>query len=74
MFEDSDCQVRVEDTGAVGRLGTLDVLPDLERVYLNDQEVDSLGYSPSWTAISAITDQLRFWTSRQIQGLSCLIV
>lgn len=68
MFEDSDCQVRVEATGAVGRLGTLDVLPDLERVLLNDREVDCLGYSPSWTALSAITDQLRFWTSRQIQG------
>ncbi len=68
MFEDPDCQVRVEATGAVGKVGTLDVLPDLERVFLNDQETDPLGYSPSWIAHSAITDLLRSWTSRQIQG------
>lgn len=68
MLRDSDCQVRVEATSALGSIGAADVLADLHHVSITDFEVDQLGYTPASCAFDAITDVLQAWATQQIRG------
>ncbi len=65
MLHDADCQIRGEAASALGSIGSLRVLPDLDRVSQTDQEVDQLGHTPASTAKESITNLLRRWAMRQ---------
>lgn len=65
---DPDCQVRGTAASALGRIGVVEVLPALYQVFENDHDVDELGHTPSNCALDAMTNVLRDWVVRQIQG------
>ena len=68
LKHNADCQIRGVASGALGRIGAIEALPDLHQAYQTDCEVDELGHSPSGQALDAMTSALENWVTQQIQG------
>jgi len=68
LRQDPDPAVRGGAASALGRLGGPGVLPQLSETQQRDHEADPLGHTPSSQAADAITELLRRWVIRQIQG------
>ena len=65
---DLDPQVRGVAADALGRVGGVEVLPDLYRTWQHDHEEDQQGHSPSSYAAAGIIDLLQRWVVRQLHN------
>lgn len=70
LRRDPDASVRGAAASALGQIGDPAVLPQLFTAWQSDHEVDPLGYTPSGQAGGAISDLLRRWVIRHLQGAS----